>query len=69
MALTVDATRGGVSATQKTSTINFNAGGAATAITWAGIGNEDSDTTATKHPLIVVPFDGTMTGVMGCCNC
>ncbi len=64
MALTVDATRGGVSATQKTATINFNTSGAATAITWAGLGDEDSATTATKHPLIVVPFDGTMTGAI-----
>ena len=64
MALTVDATRGGVSATQKTATINFNAGGAASAITWAGLGDEDTAVTATKHPLIVVPFDGTMTGAI-----
>jgi len=64
MALTVDATRGGVSATQKTATINFNAGGAATAITWAGLGDEDSAVTATKLPLIVVPFDGAMTGAV-----
>jgi hypothetical protein len=60
IALTVDATRGGVSATQKTSAINFNAGGAATALTWAGIGDQDTATTVTKYPLIVVPFDGTM---------
>jgi len=64
VALTIDAARGGVSATQKTATVNFNAGGAATAIVWAGIGDEDTATTATLLPSIVVPFnDGVTSGV------
>jgi len=64
IALTIDAARGGVSATQKTATVNFNAGGAATAIVWAGIGDEDTATTATLLPSIAVPFnDGVTSGV------
>jgi len=62
VALTIDAARGGVSATQKTSTVNLNAGGAATAMVWAGIGDEDTATTATQLPSIVVPFDDGVTG-------
>ena len=64
IALTVDAARGGVSATQKTATVNFNAGGAATAMTFLVIGDEDSATTPTFYPNIVVPFnDGVVSGV------
>ena len=62
VALTIDAARGGVSATQKTAAVNLNAGGAATAMAWAAIGDEDTATTATTHPLIVVPFDDGVVG-------
>jgi len=62
--LTINASRGGVSAAQKTSTVNLNAGGAATAIAWAAVGDEDSAVTPTFYPNIVVPFDdGFVNGV------
>jgi hypothetical protein len=61
LALTVTASKSGITPTQATATVNFNAGGAATAIVWAATGDEDTATTATTHPLIVVPFDDAVT--------
>jgi len=62
LALTVTASKSGITPTQATATVNFNAGGAATAIVWASaLTDEDTATTATTHPLIAVPFDDAVT--------
>jgi len=63
VALTVTAAKSGLSITQATATVNFNATGGATAMTYDLIGDEDTATTATTLPAVVIPYIGRATGV------
>jgi hypothetical protein len=65
VALTVTATKTGITGgiTQATATVNLNAAGGASALTVSLTGDEDSATTATQLPAVVVPYTGRATGV------
>jgi len=63
VALTVTAAKAGTSITNATATVNFNATGGATAMTYSLIGDEDTATTAATLPAVVIPYIGRATGV------